>query len=224
MIRGTLSQMILKYRMRKSGVVIAPHVHMNNVVCGKYVNFAHHAEVSNSTIGDRSSVGRYAKIQNAEIGKFCSISWDVTIGALEHPISSISMHAFPYRKQFNLCEEDTQIKHDSVYIGNDVWIGCGAIIMPGVHIGNGSIIGAGAVVTKDVNPYEIVAGVPAKHIRYRFSDDIICDLEKSKWWDLPDNILKSNIGLFSPEIDLTASPEVLQKLKDICALNNSNNS
>ena len=74
---------------------------------------------------------------------------------------------------------------DKTIIGNDVWVGYGATILRGVNIGNGAIIGAGAVVTKDVPPYAVVAGVPAKIIRFRFDDNKIDSLQKSNWWDKP---------------------------------------
>ena len=85
---------------------------------------------------------------------------------------------------------------DDCIIGNDVWIGCNACICRGVRVGNGAVIGAGAVVTHDVEPYTIVAGVPAKVIKKRFSDDIIEILQKCNWWDLPAEVIKSNVQLF----------------------------
>lgn len=168
----------------------------------EYTNVAHHASIINSSIGKRTSIGRYSKINNAKIGKYCSISWDVTIGATSHPIEHISTHAFCYRPQFGIVNNNIELKKKIVTIDNDVWIGCGAIILPGVHIGSGAVIGAGSVVTKDVLPYEIVAGVPAKKIRNRFDDEIIKKLLKINWWDLEDKILKQNISLFQQEFNI----------------------
>lgn len=189
------------------------NVGLTNSTLSAYVNVAHHAQISNSIINDRTSIGRYSKIQNAEIGKYCSVSWDVTIGATKHPIHTISTHAFPYRKQFGLCGSDIKLEHKKVIIENDVWIGCGAIIMPGVHISNGAIIGAGAVVTKDVAAYEIVAGVPAKNIGYRFNERIIDDLLEIRWWEMNEEVLKKYIYLFMPEQELT--DEIINMLKRI---------
>lgn len=192
-------------------IFIDNFVELNSSTIDEYVNVAHHAQISNTEIGARTSVGRYSKIQNSKIGKFCSISWDVTIGAVEHPIHSVSTHAFPYRTLFGLTNKDIELKHRNVNIGNDVWVGCGAIIMPGVTIGNGAIIGAGAVVTKNVNPYEIVGGVPAKHINYRFTDEIIQELCEISWWNFSDNIIRDNLNLFSP--NNVVDQELILKLK-----------
>ena len=192
--------------------MVSHHVDLMNVECGEYVNFAHHAQISNSCIGARTSVGRYTKIQHAEIGKFCSISWDVTIGAVGHPLQSISTHAFSYRKNFGLCTEDIFLKHEHVVIGNDVWIGCGVIIMPGVHIGSGAVLGAGAVVTHDVAPYEVVAGVPARHVKWRFEPKIRDVLLKVRWWDWSDEKIIKNIELFRPTQDITIDVSILERL------------
>lgn len=200
-------------KLAKRGVRIAAHVDCSNVTFGNYVNLAHHSQVSNSTIGDRTSIGRYSKVQFSDIGKFCSISWDVTIGALEHPIHAISTHAFSFRKQFGLCSSDTQIPHKRVVIGNDVWIGCGAILMPGITVGNGAVIGAGAVVTHDVQPYEVVAGCPARHIAMRFEKETIDRLQEIKWWDMSDAEIKKHMDAFRPDVDIFEHPEILDQFK-----------
>lgn len=94
---------------------------------------------------------------------------------------------------------------------NDVWIGCGVTILSGVKIGNGAIIGAGAVVTKDVEPYQVVGGVPAHHIKYRFPEEIRERLEEIRWYDWPDEKLLSNRALFEQPITL----EMLNQLKGV---------
>ena len=206
---------IYKRKLSKRGVRIAKKVDFDNCEFGNYVNIAHHAQVGDSVIGDRTSIGRYTKIRFANIGKFCSISWDVTIGALEHPIHSLSMHAFTFRTQYGLCNKEFKIPHKTCTIGNDVWIGCGVIVISGVNIGDGAIVGAGAVVTKDVQPYEIVAGVPAKHIGWRFPEDRRNAFEELKWWNMSDEEIKENFDIFSVDIDYSDPEQPMDRIEGL---------
>ena len=200
-----------KYKCKH--ISISYDVELNDVEIEEYANFAHDSQVSHSKIGKRTSVGRYSKIQYSRIGKYCSISWDVTIGALSHPLSSVSSHAFTYRKQFGLCKKDIFLDHSVTEIGNDVWIGAGVIILPGINVGDGAVIGAGSVVTHDVLPYEIVAGCPAKHLKWRFNEDIRGRLLAIKWWDFSDETIIQNIELFNYQNDITDDLEILNKLE-----------
>ena len=191
---------------------ISKNVSTINSFLAKYVNLAHSVNVQNSEIGLRTSIGRYTKIRDAKIGKYCSISWDCTIGAPSHPIDRIATHAFTYRKQFGISEKNDVFEEKLVEIGNDVWVGCNAIILSGVKIGNGAVIAAGAVVTKDVEPYSIVAGVPAKEIKKRFDLETIEQLQKINWWDLNDNFLKENIDYFTQTLNKNFLIEISNKL------------
>lgn len=94
---------------------------------------------------------------------------------------------------------DKPLEKNTVVIGNDVWIGSHVLINGDVKVGNGAVIGAGAVVVKDVPPYAVVGGVPARVIRYRFTEDIISQLERLQWWNLPEEVLKANIEVFQKE-------------------------
>ena len=147
-------------------------------------------------MGRYSYVGDYTHITDADIGSFCSIGGHCGIGGGIHPSDRVSTSPVFLQGRNILGKNFANIHYEpskKVTIGNDVWIGEGVYIMPGLSIGDGAVIGAHAVVTKDVEPYSIVAGVPAKTIRKRFDDDAIKKLLELKWWDLSDEEL-SNLG------------------------------
>jgi len=156
-------------------------------------------QIKNSTIGRRSYTNNYVAIQNAEIGRFVSIGSDVTIGVGAHPTSMVSTHPAFYsnNKIFNTYAKETvYIEFGKCIIGNDVWIGSKSTILNNIKIGDGAIIGYGAVVTKDIEPYSIVGGIPAKLIKYRFSPSIISRLLEIEWWKFNDDILVNNYNKF----------------------------
>lgn len=133
---------------------------------------------------------------NTDIGKFCSIGPGVTIGLGNHNKDFISTHPFLYEKSWDFIEENNIYETDQgqkTSIGNDVWIGANANIKRGCKIGNGAIIGMNSVVTKDVPAYAIVAGVPAKIIKYRFNDKQIEQIENIKWWEWNEDVIRKNI-------------------------------
>jgi len=141
---------------------------------GKYVGINDNCTITESTIGNYSYCNGYNQIMYAEIGKFTSIAWGARINPSNHPsYTRVAQHHFTYRsKQFGFADEDDESvfdwrRKDKVVIGNDVWIGFGAQIMSGVKIGDGAVIGAGSIVTKDIEPYAVVGGIPAKLIKYR---------------------------------------------------------
>lgn len=151
-----------------------------------------------SSIQFGTYIGKNSQCLNTDIGKFCSIANNCIIGGPEHPTQFVSTSPVfygGYRRPWRLKRiklgslEWNSYKHRTI-IGNDVWIGNNVIIKSGISIGSGAVIGAGAVVTKDIPPYEIWAGVPAKKIKNRFSEDIVSELLRSAWWDLSDEKLK----------------------------------
>lgn len=130
------------------------------------------------------------------IGSFCSIGPRVVLGHGKHPISYLSTSPYFYFEDLDFMDFSSVPKHqefwdiEPIHIGNDVWIGDGVFVKNGVTIGDGAIVGARAVVTKDVPPYSIVVGTPAKVIKYRFSQEVIEELLELKWWDLDVEILR----------------------------------
>lgn len=161
--------------------------------------------LSNVKMGNYVYVATNSNISNASIGSFCSIGPNVSIGLGIHPVDFIS--TFPAFYSTNkqclttFTNENLFIEEATVVIGNDVWIGAGVIILDNISIGDGAIIGAGAVVTKDVEPYSIVGGIPAIEIRKRFSAEEITELLKIKWWNNDDNWLQKNYKMFSTKSD-----------------------
>ena len=136
---------------------------------------------------------------NTEIGRYCSMGEDIQIGRHSHPMHWVSTSPFFYQNYKTIIEQELPdsilldpsdfeksslpVELKKTKIGNDVWIGHGAFILPGIEIGDGAVIAAHAVVTKNVEPYSVVAGSPAKIIKYRFEEKIISELMLSKWWE-----------------------------------------
>jgi acetyltransferase-like isoleucine patch superfamily enzyme len=150
------------------------------------------SSVYSSSFGRYSFCGYDCDLYFAEVGSFTSIGSRVIVGSPSHPMDWVGMSPVFYKGRDSIRTKFSVFSLGDVAktsIGHDVWIGNSAIILSGVRIGNGAIVGAGAVVTKDVPPYGIVAGNPAKLIRYRFDTEIVSELEKIKWWELPDKIL-----------------------------------
>lgn len=157
--------------------------------------------ILNSSIGSFSYIADNTRIVKVDIGKFCCIGQNCQFRLGLHPSRDfVSSHPIFYstRKQAGItfADRDYFEEEKSLKIGNDVWIGANVIILDGLTIGDGVIIAAGAVVTKNVPPYAIYGGVPAKLIRYRFDEETIEFLLKFKWWDKDEEWLKSNFKDF----------------------------
>lgn len=167
----------------------------------------------------KSAIGKYsyiagARVQSAQIGRFCSIGPKSRLGGLgHHPVKWISTHPVFFSKleQANVTfsKEDYFQECADVRVGNDVWIGAGVLVLDGVSISDGAIIAAGAVVTKDVEPYAVMGGIPAKLIKYRFDSEIIDELLCITWWNWPDTLLEDYAYLFRAE----PTSEILAQLR-----------
>jgi len=164
----------------------------------RHVHILSNSTLNNVVIDSYSYIGRNCLVQNAQIGKFCSIANDVFIGLGIHPIHLLSTSTLFYRVRntlgIKLVENDLNFdEYQQITVGNDVWIGARTILMDGISVGDGAIIAANAVVTKDVPPYAIVGGVPAKVLKYRFDEEQIKKLVQSKWWEQSLDEIKQHI-------------------------------
>ena len=213
-------------------IKIYNNAQVKNSIIGNYVsigdfaivsdsNMESHSEINrrnwivNSSIGSYSYTGIGSNILHASVGRFCSISWNVSIGGANHDYTKITTSRLSryYRldtgKYFDFNENNY---NDPCIIDNDVWIGSNVVVLRGVNIGNGAVIGAGSVVTKDVEPYSIVAGNPARVIKKRFDEEIITELCEIQWWNWPKNIIRDNQKLIFSK---TVSLSVIKKLREL---------
>lgn len=178
----------------------APNVHETATLVdcnlGKWTEVMAHVTMREVIFGDYSYIVRGGNVVWSTIGKFCSIAEGARINPGNHATWRVAQHHFTYRAaQFGLGEDDGaffQWRRDHwVTVGHDVWIGHGVTLLPGVTIGTGAVIGAGAVVSKDVAPYEIVGGVPARHLKWRFTPPQAKALLQIAWWDWDHAALKA---------------------------------
>lgn len=171
-------------------------------------------QVTHSTMGDFSYIGGNSRIIHADIGKFCSIAGETKIGMGTHTLDKISTSPiFTEAKnatKHSWVKESAVTPFKRVVVGNDVWIGVRTMVMGGVRIGDGAVIGAGSIVTKDIPPYAVAVGVPAKVIRYRFPQEQIDDLLAHQWWELSEEKLKEHIDLFQD------SENYVVKINELC--------
>ena len=172
--------------------------------------------IQDSNIGRYTYTGHGTTIRGANVGRFCSISWNVSIGGKNHPLDHVSTgsswsfynmdgHRLPGKHEYGK-------GHPECKVGNDVWIATNALILRGVEIGDGSAIVAGAVVTHNVKPFTIMAGVPVRPLRKRYSKKVIAIMQYMRWWEWPPNVIRDNTDL---AYESKADSAVLEKLLEI---------
>ena len=182
--------------------LVHPTASVTDCTLGRYTEISVRSRISETELGDYSYIMEDCSVWCATIGKFANIASSVRINATNHPTWRATLHHFTYRASDYWPDADKEAdffawrRAHRVTIGHDVWIGHGATILPGVTVGNGAVIGSGAVVTKDVAPYTIVGGVPAKLIRERFPKRLVERFERLAWWDWDHARLRSALDDF----------------------------
>lgn len=204
---NAIRNIFLKLKFGK--LLIGRDSFLKHVQFEKFVSLGTNVQLNNTQIGKHSYISANSLIRNTTVGRFCSIGPNVKIGLGQHPTQEfVSTHPIFYslKKQSGNTFAQKQLfsEETRVTIGHDVWIGAGAIILDGVSIGNGAIVAAGAVVSKDVAPYAIVGGIPAKIIKFRFSDEEILNIQAFNWWNKDDAWLRKNAAIFCDKNEFLA--------------------
>ena len=177
--------------------------------------------LNRSKFGVGFGVGLYSYISDTVIGNFSLVGSRVSIGGFEHPTNRLAIGAFQWGQSIHHWTVNENVignlsrnakpSYKTTEIGNDVWIGSNSVIKAGVRLGNGVVVGAGSVVTKDTDGFQIVVGNPARRLRSRFSDEVIEEIQKSKWWDLPFEKIS--------ELDFSDVKSALNQIKLLTELN-----
>jgi len=182
--------------------LIHPTCVVNDCIFGAYVELGDHCIANETEFGDYTYLFGQNDVTYAKLGKFNSIATGVRINPVQHPAKErAAAHHFTYRCfHYGFGPDDERIiewrRENRVTTGHDVWIGHNAVVMGDVTVGHGAVIAAGAVVTHDVQPYEIVGGVPAKHIGWRYERELIEAFLRIRWWDWSHEQLKERLKDF----------------------------
>lgn len=182
--------------------LVHPTAEVENARLGRWTEIAERTSFQDSVLGDYSYLMQDCRVWCAEIGKFSNIAAAVRINATNHPTWRPTLHHFTYRASDyweDAAHEEEFFewrRGNRVVIGHDTWLGHGSTVLPGVTVGDGAVVGSGAVVTRNVAPYTIVAGVPARPIRDRFAPGIAERFKALAWWDWDHRRLRAALDDF----------------------------
>lgn len=204
-----IREILKKYKLKAKKVFLGKKTKFKKASFEGANRIGTNTSIRKTKVGYGSYIGKNCMLNTAKIGKFCSLGNNIKIISGNHPTKDyVSTHPFCYSSTFekeglnfqNHVKFDDILKIDddtSITIGNDVWIGDNVLILGGIKIGDGAVIGCGSVITKDVDSYSIVVGVPGKVLRKRFTDKQIQFLEEFKWWNKEVQWIEKNIEKFS---------------------------
>ena len=198
--------------------LVHPTSRIQNCTLGRYVEIGDRCVLEETAVGDYTYCFGSNDVIYTTLGKFNSIATGVRISPVQHPAKTrAAAHHFTYRcSHYGFGPDDEgliQWRRETSHVttGNDVWIGHNAVVMGGVTLGDGAVVGAGAVVTHDVAPYEIVGGVPARHIGWRYAPEVIAAMERIRWWDWSHETLKERLRDFDDVERFCARYDIGQK-------------
>lgn len=186
---------------------VHPTAEVHSAHLGAYTEVGLMSFLEKVTMGDYSYCGQFCFFQNVTIGAFANIAAAVRVGPTMHPTERATQHHFTYRRRlYGFAETDDESffawrEAQRATIGHDTWIGHGAIIMPNVTVGTGSVIGAGAVVTRDVPPYTVAVGVPARVVKRRFDEATAAALEQIAWWRWDHATIAARLADFTGSVE-----------------------
>jgi phosphonate metabolism protein (transferase hexapeptide repeat family) len=189
-------------RLKPDVPFIHPDCEITDATFGQYVEIGRGSRLAHCKMGDYSYCDRFADIANASVGKFSNIAAFVRIGATDHPMEKASLHHFHYRSADYFDDADNDVawfdhrRTRRTVIGHDTWLGHGVQVRPDVVVGHGAVVAGGAIVTKDVQPFMIVAGIPAAPLRPRFASSVADRLMALAWWDWPHARLRGALDDF----------------------------
>lgn len=195
---------LIKNAIKRRGTRVIVLALLNDVKYEKSSHIGPLVKMERASIGKCSLINTLSAAYDCEIGNYCSIARECYIGAATHPLDWVSTSACFYLKSnfTGVCYHEEEFEWNKhTKIGNDVWLGFRTIVLGGVTIGDGAVVGAGSIVTKDIGPYEIWAGCPAKFIRKRFNDETIENILQTKWWNWDESEISKYADCFNNPIE-----------------------